>query len=174
MKNIKLFEEFNDSITEFNKIKGYVGVYDIIEELPAADAIKKYGDKMNDRQKEIFSKTKQLVCVTKGHHEEHLMFWPKDSVIKSKLYLTDTEEEKITEERNLVDDFFNKASKELDTKYFPDVKYYRDDKDATAVHYALELFSNGQISKDNLIKRLAKSCKEKEEVIKDIIKKYTV
>ena len=71
-----------------------------------------------------------------------------------------------------VDDFFNKLAKDIDKKYFPDVKYYRDDENDTAVHRAIELFNNGASTYTNLIKKLAKSCKESEKNIHTIVKKY--
>ena len=72
----------------------------------------------------------------------------------------------------IVDDFFNKLAKEIDKKYFPDVKYYRDDEDDTAVHYAIELFNNGVTSYDKLISKLSKHCKDTKENIHKIVKKY--
>lgn len=72
----------------------------------------------------------------------------------------------------IVNDFFNKLAKELGEKYFPTVKYYRDNKDCTAVHYALELFNNGCLTYHELIKRLAKSCRETEANIHAIVSKY--
>lgn len=73
-----------------------------------------------------------------------------------------------------VDDFFPKLAKELDDKYFPDVKYYRNDKNDTAVHYTIELFNNGCLTYGKLLKRLAKSCKDTEENIELIVSKYLI
>jgi hypothetical protein len=68
-------------------------------------------------------------------------------------------------------DFFKLAG-EIDKKYFPDVKYYRDDKDDTAVHYAIEIFNNGISGYDTLINKLAKHCKDTKENIHNIVKKH--
>jgi hypothetical protein len=78
----------------------------------------------------------------------------------------------IVESIEKVDDFFNKLAKEIDKKYFPDVKYYRDNKDDADAHYAIELFNNGVIGYDSLIKKLSKSCKDKKENIQNIVNKY--
>jgi hypothetical protein len=69
------------------------------------------------------------------------------------------------------DDFFNNLTKEIDKKYFPDVKYYRDVKD-DAVHYAIELFNNGASTYEKLISKLAKHCKETEENIHRIVSRH--
>lgn len=72
------------------------------------------------------------------------------------------------------DDFFNKVCKEIDGKYFPDVKYYGDNKNTTDIHRTVELFNNGVLSYAKLIQRLAKSCNDSNENIHNIIKKYIV
>ena len=72
----------------------------------------------------------------------------------------------------IVSNFFNKLAQDIDKKYFPTVKYYRDDKDCTAVHYSIELFNNGALTYPKLIKRLAKSCKDTESNIHAIVKNY--
>ena len=55
----------------------------------------------------------------------------------------------------IVEDFFNKLVWNLDNKYFPNVSYYRDNKECTKVHYAVELFNNGMIQYDKLINDLS-------------------
>jgi len=72
----------------------------------------------------------------------------------------------------VVTDFFNKVASEIDKKYFPDVTYYRDDKNCTKVHYSLELFSNGCLTYDELIGRLVKVCKDTEVNIKLIVDRF--
>jgi len=72
----------------------------------------------------------------------------------------------------IVEDFFNKLAIEIDKKYFPDVKYYGDDKNCAAVHYSIELFNNGCLTYENLIKRLSKSCKTTTDEIKLIVDKF--
>lgn len=70
-----------------------------------------------------------------------------------------------------VSDFF-KVTAELDAKYFPDVKYFRDNKNAVKVYYATELFNNGCLAYDKYIDRVAKACKDSKENIHAIISKY--
>ena len=72
----------------------------------------------------------------------------------------------------LVNDFFNNAAKAIDSKYFPNVKYYRDDENCTKVHYALELFNNGVLGYSVLITRLAKACNATKKDIHAIISTF--
>lgn len=69
-------------------------------------------------------------------------------------------------------EFFNGLTKELDTTYFPEVKYYRDKKETTDIHYTCELFNNGCLGYDKLVSRIAKSCKDTKENIHAIASKY--
>lgn len=73
---------------------------------------------------------------------------------------------------SLVDDFYNKLSSDISRTYFPNVKYYRDDKNNAACSYALERFSNGVLGYDSLVKILSKNCKENPAVIEEMIQKY--
>ena len=72
----------------------------------------------------------------------------------------------------LVDDFMNKLAGDLDKKYFPNLKYYRDEDKCANVHYACELYSNGCSTYSQLINKLAKNCKETKENIHAIVNKY--
>ena len=72
----------------------------------------------------------------------------------------------------LVQDFFNKLASDLQKKYFPNLKYYRDNKDCAGTHYSIELFSNGVITYNVLINRLSKSCKDTKKNIKVMVDKY--
>ena len=72
----------------------------------------------------------------------------------------------------IVDDFFNKLVKELDNKYFPSVKFFRDDKNDTKLHYAVELFNNGIITYDKLIDKISVCSKETKQNIHLIVSKY--
>lgn len=72
----------------------------------------------------------------------------------------------------IVSDFFNKLVGELDKKYFPDVKYYGDNKQTTEIHRTAELFNNGVLSYTKLIQRLSKSCNETKENIHKIVSNY--
>jgi hypothetical protein len=74
----------------------------------------------------------------------------------------------------LTNDFFNKLAKELDTKYFADVKYYKDDKNCAKVHYAIELFNNGCLTYTALINCLSKNCKDSKDNIHAIVKNYVI
>ncbi len=72
----------------------------------------------------------------------------------------------------LVEDFFNKLLQEIGAKYFPNVKYYRDNKEDADAHYTVELFNNGCLVYSELIRRLAVSCNEKKEEIHRIVSQY--
>ena len=72
------------------------------------------------------------------------------------------------------ENFFNKVATEIDSIYFKEVKYYRDNENCTKVHYSLELFNNGCLTYRQLIGRLAKSCNETTAKIHGIVEKYVV
>ena len=74
----------------------------------------------------------------------------------------------------LVDNFYNKVLSELDGKYFPNVKYYGDNKKNTKLHCNMELFSNGCLAYEVLIERIAKNCNDSEENLNNIVSKYIV
>lgn len=72
----------------------------------------------------------------------------------------------------IVSDFFNKLNKELDSEYFPEVKYYRDNENNTKTHYTVELFNNGILTYDALIRRLSEACNDSKENIHKIVSNY--
>ena len=72
------------------------------------------------------------------------------------------------------DNFFNKVATEIDQRYFPQVMYYRDDKNCTKVHNDLELFNNGCLTYRQLILRLAKSCQDRNKNLHKIVEKHIV
>lgn len=72
----------------------------------------------------------------------------------------------------LVEDFFNKAVSKIDLIYFPDVKYYRDNRRCANIHYMVENFNNGAISYDKLVKFVAKNCKDSESNIHNILSEF--
>ncbi len=72
----------------------------------------------------------------------------------------------------IVNDFFNKACSDIDKKYFPDVKYYRDTKETAAIHYAVELFNNGVIGYNELLDKVSLACKVTHEEIYTILSKH--
>ena len=72
----------------------------------------------------------------------------------------------------IVTDFFNKLAGEVDKKYFPEVKYYRDNKNTEKIHYAIELFNNGCLTYTKLIQKLSDSCSETKESIHKIVSNY--
>lgn len=74
----------------------------------------------------------------------------------------------------IVDNFFNKLAEDLGQKYFPAVKYYGDDKKCSKVHYNIELFNNGCLKYEKLIKNLSKYCNDSEENIQTIVNKYII
>ena len=67
---------------------------------------------------------------------------------------------------------YNGLVAELDRTYFPQVKYYHDNKHTQKIHYSCELFNNGCLTLDNLIKNLVKETKDTAENIEKIILKY--
>jgi len=69
-------------------------------------------------------------------------------------------------------DFYNNAQSELDAKYFPNVKYYRDNENCAKLHYQTELFNNGCLAYNKYILSVAKLCKAKTFEIKEIVNKY--
>lgn len=72
----------------------------------------------------------------------------------------------------IVQDFFNKAAQALDKKYYPEVKYYRDNENTTKIHYALERFNNGVLTYTKLIDIIAKACKDTKKNIHAIVSQY--
>jgi len=72
----------------------------------------------------------------------------------------------------IVEDFYNKLASEIRATYFPEVKYYRDDKDCEAAHYAIELFNNGVLGYSQLIEELSVRCDESEDNIHAVVSKY--
>lgn len=67
---------------------------------------------------------------------------------------------------------FFKLAGELQKKFFPNVKYYRDDHNCAEVHYAIELFNNGCLGYDMFIERLTKACMSSKKRIHSIVSKY--
>lgn len=72
----------------------------------------------------------------------------------------------------LVENFYNKIVNELDSKYFPNLEYYRDNKHCERLHYNTELFNNGCLSYKQYIKRIAKNCNDSKYNIKKIVDKH--
>lgn len=71
-----------------------------------------------------------------------------------------------------VDNFYSKLCKKIDSIYFPDVKYYRDNPKTTKCHYAIELFNNGVTTYSKLIGELSKQCNESKEKIHTIVSEF--
>jgi hypothetical protein len=69
-------------------------------------------------------------------------------------------------------DFYNNAQSELDAKYFPNVKYYRDNENCAKLHYQTELFNNGCLAYDKYINTVAKLCKDTGDNIKEIVNRH--
>lgn len=67
---------------------------------------------------------------------------------------------------------YNGLVTELDSMYFPQVKYYRDNESTQKMHYTCELFNNGCATLTKTAKTIAKLTKSTEENIKQIILKY--
>lgn len=69
-------------------------------------------------------------------------------------------------------DFFNSLASEIRSKYFPEVKYYRDDKKCEKASYSIELFNNGCLTYSKLIDSLSKNCNDTKENISAIVDKF--
>jgi hypothetical protein len=166
MKYVKTFESFNQVVQEktgykktyyqqdnIGKVKYTINYHDGVKThkdgSPFFDiATFKNKEKLNDFVKEL---------TKKGYVESRDLI--KESKKESKPIKT-------------VSDFFNKLAEDIDKKYFTDVKYYGDDKDDAAVHYAIELFNNGASTYVALINKLSKHCKDTKENIHKIVSKY--
>ena len=74
----------------------------------------------------------------------------------------------------LEEEFFNKVVSKIDSIYFPDVKYYRDNKNCEKIHHAVENFNNGIISYDKLIKIISKYTKDSELNIHKIVSDFII
>ncbi len=70
--------------------------------------------------------------------------------------------------------FFNELCQDIDKTYFPEVKFYRDNKHTEKIHYAVELFNNGCSTYDKLIETLAKETGDSKEKMQMIVSKYIV
>jgi len=71
-----------------------------------------------------------------------------------------------------VDDMFNKVTKHIDSIYFPELKYYRENDNCANVHYICELFNNGCLTYTKLIEKLSKFCNDTNENIEKIVSEY--
>lgn len=72
----------------------------------------------------------------------------------------------------IVSDFFNKLAKELDTTFFPDVKYYMDNENTQLIHRTVELFNNGCLGYGKMIDKLSQATGDNKENIHTIVSKY--
>ena len=72
----------------------------------------------------------------------------------------------------LIEDFYNVSLQALHKEYFPYVKYYRDDVNCAKMHYQLELFNNGCLTYNNLIKKLSIYCNDTKENIEIILSDF--
>jgi len=72
----------------------------------------------------------------------------------------------------LTENFYNKVAEELMSKYFPTITWHRDNFASQKATYNLELFSNGCLNYNKLVKKLAKYCMAEEKEIKTLLSKY--
>jgi hypothetical protein len=70
--------------------------------------------------------------------------------------------------------FYNDLVKTLDTKYYPTVKYYRDNENCAKMHYIVELFNNGCLTYKDLINKLAKNCNDKNINLHTIVSNFII
>ena len=73
-----------------------------------------------------------------------------------------------------VTDFYNKLTQDLMNLYFPQVKYHRDNETSQKMTYQVELFNNGCLTYNKLIKSIAKLVNDTEKNIEIIVDKYLV
>ena len=71
-----------------------------------------------------------------------------------------------------VDNFYNKVAKDIMEKYFPTIKWHRDNFASQKAMYQLELFNNGCLNYTKLVKKLSKYCMTTKEEIEQILTKY--
>ena len=71
-------------------------------------------------------------------------------------------------------EFFNTVAADIRAKFFPEVKYYRDNENCTKATYAIELFNNGALTYRTFIGRLAKACNTNNATIHNMVEKYIV
>lgn len=72
----------------------------------------------------------------------------------------------------LTENFYNKVAKELMQKYFSNIKWHRDNFASQKVMYNLELFNNGFLPYNSLVKKLSKYCMVEKKEIKTLLSKY--
>jgi len=68
-----------------------------------------------------------------------------------------------------VSNFYNLLSDEIGSKYFPTVKYYRDNENYTRARHSIELFNNGCLTYRKLVNSISKECNDTKENISKII-----
>jgi len=73
-----------------------------------------------------------------------------------------------------VNDFFNKAANDIQTRFFENAFLPQDSPDYQKTRYSIELFNNGCLTYRAFIGRLAKSCKSNNATIHNIIEKHVV
>ena len=74
-----------------------------------------------------------------------------------------------------VENFFNKAAKDIRAAYFPDENHgYTHNERYHAVSYTIELFNNGCLSYPKFIGKLAKNCNDTRYNIHSLIEKHIV
>lgn len=72
------------------------------------------------------------------------------------------------------DDFYNKVAKDIKEWFFPNVAFYRDDKNCEAAMYAIELFNNGCLTYRTFIGRVAKACNSNNATIHNFVEKHII
>ena len=72
----------------------------------------------------------------------------------------------------LVDNFYNKLAEKIRKDFFPNVEFYRDDKQCEKACYVIELFNNGAVNYKYLINYLSLICKTSDESMHEIVKEF--
>lgn len=73
-----------------------------------------------------------------------------------------------------VNDFFNKMADDIRSRFFPDVKHCREDRNCETATYAIELFNNGCLTYRAFIGRLSKACNTNNATIHNIAERHII
>lgn len=73
---------------------------------------------------------------------------------------------------HISENFFNKVAIDVQSKYFPQVKYYWENENLVKAKYAIELFNNGCLTYRQLISRVSKQVKDTTFNVHQLVSKH--